>query len=131
AFHAPQGLADAVEIHFGVDHRRYEARRHLLHGVGHVFHAAAEGAEDLELLLEQLHQVHRGRYAGSRAACYEPAASPEREHGTGPRIRTDMLEDDIDALLLRELADDSLEAVLAVIDDVVGTQRRRLLHLVG
>src|SRR5690606_38459067 len=41
-----------------------------------------------------------------------------------------MLEDDVDALLLRQLADDALEAVLAVVDDVVGAERLRLLDLV-
>src|SRR5436190_6006014 len=42
-----------------------------------------------------------------------------------------MLEDDVDPALLSELAHHSLEAVLAVVDDVVGAERLRLLDLFG
>ena len=41
-----------------------------------------------------------------------------------------MLEDDVDALLLGQLAHDALEAVLAVVDDVIGAERLGLLDLV-
>ena len=43
-----------------------------------------------------------------------------------PGIGPDMLEDDVDALPPGQLADDALEAVLAVVDDVVGAERLRL-----
>jgi hypothetical protein len=40
-----------------------------------------------------------------------------------------VLEDDVDALLPRELAHGVLEPVGAIIDDVIGAERLRLLHL--
>jgi hypothetical protein len=46
-----------------------------------------------------------------------------RQHGAGPGVGADMFEHDIDALLLRQLAHDALEAVLAVVDDVIGAER--------
>src|SRR5690606_3405084 len=99
-------------------------------GVGHVLHAAAEGAEYLQLLLEELHEVHLRRDAGGRAAGDEAAAALHAEDGAGPGVRADMLEDDIDAALLRQLAHDALEALLAVVDDVVGAERLCLVDLV-
>ena len=56
--HALQGATDIIEADFGVDDGLYDAGSHLLHGISHVFHAAAERTEDLQLLLEELHEVH-------------------------------------------------------------------------
>src|SRR5690606_36879457 len=130
AFHAAQRDVDVVEDDLGVDHRPDDAGRHLEHGVLHVLDAAAERAEDLELLLEELHQVHRGRDAGGGAAGDEAAAALQRQHGAGPGVGPGMLEHHVDALLGGELAHHALEAVLAVVDDVVGAERPGLVDLV-
>ncbi len=59
-------------------------------------------------------------------------AALEAEHGARERVLADMLEHDVDALLLRQLADDALEAVGSVVDDVIGAERlRRFDLLVG
>ncbi len=71
------------------------------------------------------------RDARGRAAGDETAAALQAQHRAGPGVGADMLEDDVDALLLGQLAHDALEAVLAVVDDVVGAECRRLRHLVG
>src|SRR5690606_16418046 len=47
-----------------------------------------------------------------------------------PGVGPDMLEHDVDALLGGELAHHAFEAVLAIVDDVVGAQRLRLVDLV-
>ena len=58
-----------------------------------------------------------------------PAAF-QNEHGRCKRILADMFEDDIDALLLGQLAGHALETVLAVVDDVIGAKGLRLFDLV-
>lgn len=45
AFHALQCLSDIVKPDFRVNDRMSQASRHLVHGVGHVLHPAAEGTE--------------------------------------------------------------------------------------
>jgi hypothetical protein len=84
---------------------------------------------ELELLLEQHHQVHLRRNAGGRSAGDQPAAALERQHGARPGVSADVFEDDIDAALLGQLADNALEAVFAVIDDVIGAKSLGRLDL--
>ena len=60
AFHALERRVYAVEADFGVNDRIDKALRHFLHGIGHVFHAAAERTDEAQLLLKKHHQVHGG-----------------------------------------------------------------------
>ena len=53
----------------------------------------------------------------------------QRKHGTCPCVGSDMLKDDIDPPLLRQLTDNAFEAVDAVVDDMVGAQRLGFLDL--
>jgi hypothetical protein len=124
-----RALPISVEIDLGVDDRVDQAARHLLHGVGHVLHAAAERADEAQLLLEQHHQVH----LSVETPEVEPQVTrrpPRFSDSMEPaQVSADMFEDDIDAALLRQLADDALEAVLAVVDDMIGAQRLGRLDL--
>src|SRR5262249_55872724 len=63
----------------------------------------AEGADDAILLLEQLHQVERGRGARGRAAGDQPPAAPETQQRAIERLCADVLEYDVDSLLGGEL----------------------------
>jgi hypothetical protein len=70
-----------------------------------------------------------GRDAGGRSAGHQPAAALERQHGARPGVGADMFEDDIDAALLGQLADDALETVFAVVDHVIGAKSLGRLDL--
>ena len=71
--------------------------------------------------------VH-GRPRG-RAAGHQPAAALEAEQRGVEAFAADMLEHDVDALLLGDLADDAFEALGLVIDDVIGPERLGFLGL--
>ena len=113
---------------FGVDHRQ-EAVRHLGEAVADVAHRGAERAEDLVLLLEQLHQVEGDRRPRGRAAGDEAAAALEHKQRAVEAFAADVLEHHVDALLVGELARDRLEPLLAVVDDVIGAERLGLCGL--
>src|SRR5687767_7365481 len=126
ALEALEALLELAEREHRVDHGR-EAGRHLVERLADVAHRAAERAEDAVLLLEQLHQVHGRRYARGRAAGDEAAAPLHRQEAAVPGLGSDMLEDDVDALAFRQPAHLALEALVAVVDDVVGAERPCLL----
>ena len=90
---------------------------------------AAERAEDLVLLLEQLHQIDRHGRAGGRAAGDEPSAALEAEQRAVEAFAADVLEHHVDAFFCGELAGDAFEALGLVVDDVVGAERLGLFGL--
>ena len=87
-----------------------------------VLHRAAEAADQPELLLVELEQIDLAVDPGGRAAGNQRSAALQAEHRLGEGVDADMLEDDVDAALGGELADDALEAILAVVDDMVGAE---------
>ncbi len=103
--------------------------RHFGEAIADVAYRGAEAAEYLVLLLEQLHQVQGRRRSRRRTAGDEASAAFEREQRAVERFGADMLEHDVDTLFRGNLAHDVLEAVGAIIDDMVGTERARLLGL--
>src|SRR5215212_256075 len=123
-----QPLRVIAEREHRVDHRR-DPGGHLVERLGDVAHRAAERAEDAVLLLEQLHQVDGGRHARGRAAGDEPTALLERQERAVPGLGPDMLKHHVDALALGDLAGFALEALRAVVDDVIGSERARFLAL--
>src|SRR6267142_1622382 len=110
-----QSAFDVRERDLGVDHRQHAAR-HLGEALADVAHRRAERADDAILLLEELHQIERGRGAGRRTAGHEPSAALEAQERAVERLRSDMLEHDVDAFLGGDLADRALEAIGAVVD---------------
>jgi hypothetical protein len=70
-----------------------------------------------------LHQVQRRGRSRSRAAGDEAAAGLQHQKRAVERIRADMLENDVDALLLGDLPDLVLEAVVTVVDKVIRAER--------
>src|SRR5690606_33580441 len=127
--HAPERAVDLLDRDLGVDHRLHRALAELFQRGGEVLDPAAEAADQPELLLVELEELDLGHADGGRAAGDERAAALEREEAASPGVDADMLEDDVDAALLRQLADDALEALLAIVDHVVGAERLRLLAL--
>src|SRR6185295_4378325 len=122
AFEPRQAALEIGERDFGVDHRG-EAAGHLGEALAHIADRGAERAEDAVLLQIELEQVHLDRLAGGRAAGDEPPAALEAQERAVERVRSDMLERDVNAFLAGELAYDRLEAILAVVDDVIGPER--------
>src|ERR1700754_607063 len=115
AFHTLKSLLEIRKVYFGVDYRQ-ETICHLGEAVANVAHGGAERAKNLILLLEQHHQIHRRRRARGRAAGDEASAALEREQGSLPGFRADMLEHNVYALLGGELANHAFETVGAVVD---------------
>ena len=113
---------------FAVDDRRH-AGGDLGQAVADIAHRAAERAENLVLLLEQLHQIDGHGRSRGRAAGDQASAALEAEQRAVEALAADMLEHHVDALLLGELAGDALEAVGLVVDDMVGAERLGLLGL--
>src|SRR5262249_31742666 len=62
ALQSRQAALEVGERHLGVDHRPH-AGGHLGKALADVAHGRSEGADDAILLLEQLHQVERRRWA--------------------------------------------------------------------
>src|SRR5437763_5756813 len=128
AFEACKTALEVAKRHFGVDHRG-QARRYLGEALTHVADGAAERADDAILLQIKLKQVDLRRLPGGRAAGDEPPAALEAQQRAVEGVRPDMLEGDVDAFLARELAHHALEALGAIVDDVVGAERFGLLDL--
>src|SRR5664280_364487 len=101
---------------------RGHAGRDLGQAVADVADRGAERAENLVLLLEQLHQVDGDIRPGGRAAGYQPAAALEAEQRGIEAFAADMLEHHVDAFLGGELAHDALETLGLVVDDMVGPE---------
>src|ERR1700674_1801884 len=127
-FEALEAALEVGERDLGINHRG-EAVRHLGERGRDVTHRGAERAENPVLLLEQLHEVEGGRRPRSGAAGDEPAAALERQERAREGFRADMLEHHVDTLLGGDPAHHVLEAVLAVVDDVVGADRLRFRGL--
>src|ERR1700722_14938136 len=98
AFEPGKTAIELGERHFRIDHRQ-KTRRHLVEAVADIAHRSAERSEDAILLQIKLEQIDGRRLARRRAAGDEPAAALEAQERAVERVWTDMLEDDIDALL--------------------------------
>src|ERR1700722_1386397 len=122
AFEAGKTAIELGERDFRIDHRQ-KPRGHLVEAVADIAHRSAERSEDAILLQIELEKIDGRRLSGRRAAGDEPAAALEAQERAVERIGTDMLENDVDALLARELAHHAFETVRSVIDDVIGTER--------
>src|SRR5262245_28917072 len=123
-----QPALELGERDLGVDHRR-EPARHLGEALADISDGGAKRADDAVLLLKELHQVDCGRRPGGRSAGHQPPAALEAEQRAVEGLGAHMLEYDIDAFLGGDLAHGALEAVGAVVDDVVGAERPGLLDL--
>src|SRR5215831_12300670 len=127
-FEAREAALEIRKRNLGVDHRQQSAGHLSKHGAD-ISDGSAERAEDLVLLLEQLHQIERSRRPRGGPAGDEPAAALEREEGAVECLGTGMLEHHVDALLGGDLPHDVLEAVGAVVDHMVSAERSRLFGL--
>src|SRR5581483_11181011 len=128
AFELFEPFSEILELHLGIDHR--------LHALGDLFErfrdvadCETERAEDFILLLEKLHEVDLAGRAGRGAAGDEPPAALHGEKRAFPGIGAGVLEHDIDAFFLGELAYFVFEAMRLVVDRVIGADRFRFLHL--
>src|SRR5262249_59298324 len=87
-----------------------------------------EGADDVVLLWEKLHQVDGSRWPRGRAASDQPSAALEAKERAVEGLRADMLEYHVDALFGRDLAHGAFEALGTIIDHVIGAQRLGLFR---
>ena len=128
AFEPRQALLEIGQREFTVDDRRH-AGRNLRQAVADIAHRGAERAENLILLLEQLHQIDGDARARGRAAGDQPPAALEAEQRGVEAFAADVLEHHVDALLGGELAHHALEALGLVVDDVIGADRLGFFRL--
>src|SRR5439155_26595239 len=96
AFEPCEAALELGQRDLGIDHGR-DAGRHLGEAFADVTHRGAERSDDAILLLEELHQVERGRSARGRPAGDEPAAALEAQERAIEGLGADMLEHHVDA----------------------------------
>src|SRR3989304_1886997 len=117
-----------VDTDLAVDYGLYPAR-HLHKSVAHVADGKSERAENAILPLEQRVEIYGGRRPRGGAAGDEAAAAFEAKQRAVPGVGSDVLEHDINADLVRELAHDALEPVFAVVDYMIRAECERFRHL--
>src|SRR5581483_166583 len=91
--------------------------------VADISNRRAKRAENLVLLLKQLHQVDCRRRAGGGATCDETSTALQTEEGSVESFTAHMLENNVDSLFCGKFARDALKTVDLVIDDMIGAER--------
>src|SRR5229473_8107437 len=113
-FEACEAALEVGKRDLGVNHRQ-QAAGHLGEYGADIFDRGAERAENLVLLLEQLHQIEGGRRPRGGPARDQPAAALERKQGAVEGFGPGVLEHHVDALLGGDFPHHVLETVGAVV----------------
>src|SRR5437764_10332299 len=103
----------------GIDHRK-KAGRHFGKTFPDIAQRTAERSENAILLQIKLEQIHLDRLSRRRSAGNEPSTALEAKQRAIECVGADMFEGDIDALFAGQFPYHALEAVGAVVDDVIG-----------
>src|SRR5258707_8700869 len=109
-FEAREAALEVWKGDLGVDHRQ-QAAGHLGEYGADIFDRGAARAENLVLLLEQLHQIERRLGPPGGPACDQPAAALKRKQGAVEGLGAGVLEHHVDALLGGDFPHHMLETV--------------------
>src|SRR5438105_3723300 len=86
-------------------------------------------SDDLELAKENLPKIGLRRKTRRRAACEQAAPTACRAQAADPGVCADVIDDNIDAALVRQVTDFPVELLRLVIDEEVRAKLSRSLEL--
>src|SRR3989304_8300595 len=129
-FHFLFGFAKLFQGKDRIDHRFQLSFAHEAKNLKHVFLASHIGAEDRELAAEYIAEIDLHAGSGSCSTGYQTSMATQGQHIFFPKLRTSVLDDDVNTALLCDVSNLLHKVLFIVVDQKVRTQCLCLLQLI-